>query len=593
MQFTLDGQKKNALVSPVPFTFYIETALAVASLYPLGGPSDGGTAVYLYLTDSRLLVDLGGELYGPACRFSYSEPSPSRDHVIARTILVRANLTSCSGQRDCGAGWGAMACVAPQYTGPLDINGAADVVVEVTINGQDFTSSGRTFRYYDPATWRVSSFSPSGGPLTGNTSIQIHGQFLQILGDVRCRFGDHPLASDTKATLLSAVRATCVSPHHWETTDGVKHVEVQLTLNGQHYLRFGTQAKLFTFYALNQPAYGLSVRSLTPSGGPHLGGTIINVRGVGFTALGPSGDEPLCTFSGEASARANARTSSDSVLCSAPRISVMASAYQENRLVDVIPNHQLDQHTSSSVSFRYFNASALSIASLYPLGGPSDGGTAVYLYPTDSRLLVDLGGELYGPACRFSYSEPSPSRDHVIARTILVRANLTSCSGQRDCGAGWGAMACVAPQYTGPLDINGAADVVVEVTINGQDFTSSGRTFRYYDPATWRVSSFSPSGGPLTGNTSIQIHGQFLQILGDVRCRFGDHPLASDTKATLLSAVRATCVSPHHWETTDGVKHVEVQLTLNGSITYASARRPSCLRFMRSTSLRMALVCEA
>ena len=132
----------------------------------------------LPLPNTATLVDLGGELYGPACCFSYSEPSPSRDHVIARTILVRANLTSCSGQRDCGA-WGAMACVAPQYTGPLDINGAADVVVEVTINGQDFTSSIE--RSVTTTQLHGVSAALASGDLTGNTSIQIHGQFLQIL----------------------------------------------------------------------------------------------------------------------------------------------------------------------------------------------------------------------------------------------------------------------------------------------------------------------------------------------------------------------------------------------------------------------------
>ena len=55
--------------------------------------------------------------------------------MLDRSILVRANLTSCEGQRYCGAGWSAMLCVAPPYTGPL-VAGAADVTIEVTVNGQ-------------------------------------------------------------------------------------------------------------------------------------------------------------------------------------------------------------------------------------------------------------------------------------------------------------------------------------------------------------------------------------------------------------------------------------------------------------------------
>ena len=37
---------------------------------------------------------------------------------------------------------------------------------------------------------------------------------------------------------------------------------LSVTLNGQDYLRFGPQARLFTFFALDEPQYGLSVRRI-------------------------------------------------------------------------------------------------------------------------------------------------------------------------------------------------------------------------------------------------------------------------------------------------------------------------------------------
>ena len=40
-------------------------------------------------------------------------------------------------------------------------------------------------------------------------------------------------------------------------------------------------------------------------------------------------------------------------------------------------------------------------------------------------MAGDLGGERHGPACRFSYSEPSPARDRLVPRATTVRANLT------------------------------------------------------------------------------------------------------------------------------------------------------------------------
>ena len=50
---------------------------------------------------------------------------------------------------------------------------------------------------------------------------------LESLGDVRCRFGDHPLTTEVNATIESPSRASCVSPPHWERREGKQHVEIQ------------------------------------------------------------------------------------------------------------------------------------------------------------------------------------------------------------------------------------------------------------------------------------------------------------------------------------------------------------------------------
>ena len=559
VKMTLDGEEANSLFAPAPFTFYIDTSFGVSWLHPLGGAVAGGTVVHLYLVDSRLLLDLGGERYGPACRFAYSEPSPSLDRMIPRSTLVRANLTNCEGQRECGAGWGAMLCVAPPYTGPVT-HGAADVTIEVTINGEDYTSSGRTFRYYDPSHWRIRSFAPLGGPLPGNTSMLISGDLLQPLGDTRCRFGDDPLTEETNATIESPTLVSCVSPPHWIRSDGRQHVDVSVTLNGQDYLYFNG-ARLFTFYALDEPVYGLSVHHITPNGGPSAGGTTLRVVGSGYADLGLGG--LLCRISGEAPVAATQGNEVQVVRCTTPSVGVLRAATSEPRAVEVTVNGQLHALTSSGVPFRFFNSSAFGVSWLYPRGGPISGGTIVHLYLVDNGMLVDLGGEQYGPACRFSYSEPSASRDRIVAHSTFVRANLTSCAGQRYCGAGWSAMACIAPPYTGPR-VDGASDMTVEVTVNGQDFTSSSRTFRYYDPTEWRVRSFAPLGGPLSGNTSMRLVHSLVQSLGDVRCRFGDHPITQQTNATIETDSLIACVSPPHWEKREGRQHAEVQVTLNG-----------------------------
>jgi hypothetical protein len=384
VRMTFDGEVSNAVQATKRFTYYVDTSLSVSRLHPLGGPISGGTAVHLYLADSRLLVDLGGELYGPTCRFSHSEPSPARERMIARSTLVRADLTSCNGQRYCGAGWSALLCVAPPHTGPLNAEGAADVSVEVTVNGQDYTTSGRSFRYYDPSSWRAESFAPLGGPLTGNTSMRIASRLVEPLGDVRCRFGDHPLTKQTNATILSASEVACASPPHWEAREGKQHVEVQLTLNGQDYLSFGPQVRLFTYYALDQPPYGLSVDRLTPNGGPNAGGTLVSVRGTGFADLGGL----FCSFGHSEGATIMPASLVDSSLlqCSSPAVS-NATAFSDY-VVEVTINGQFHARTAArSVSFAYYSSDDVRVSRVYPQGGPAVGGSLVTVYGIGFRDL--------------------------------------------------------------------------------------------------------------------------------------------------------------------------------------------------------------
>ena len=62
---------------------------------------------------------------------------------------------------------------------------ARNVTVEVSLNGQQFTSSGVKFEYYDRTVWKTMAVWPRGGPLGGNTSLLISGFRLKPLGDVR------------------------------------------------------------------------------------------------------------------------------------------------------------------------------------------------------------------------------------------------------------------------------------------------------------------------------------------------------------------------------------------------------------------------
>ena len=59
--------------SGVPFTYYEASTFNTSWLHPLGGPIRGGTELSIYLTDNRLLTDLGGGSHGVLCRFSHTK----------------------------------------------------------------------------------------------------------------------------------------------------------------------------------------------------------------------------------------------------------------------------------------------------------------------------------------------------------------------------------------------------------------------------------------------------------------------------------------------------------------------------------------
>ena len=574
----MNGDSASRLTSTLQFTYYKDANFGIARIYPLGGPIQGGTRIHVYLIDDRLLVDLGGTAHGPACRFAYTERSATTYVIEEHVTLVRANLTDCAGSRTCGGGHGSLTCVVPPYTSSTTVDGAADVSVEVTINGQHYTSSGLSIRQYDPSAWRVLSLAPRGGPLSGNTSVVLRSELLQPLGDVRCRFGDVAEAevlarldagvADVDATIdQSTSLVACVSPSHWRQGQGAQHVEIALTLNGQDYFSLWQEA-IFTFYPNGKPSHGLSVQELTPNGGPSAGGTLVTVRGTGFVNFGGV----LCLFEGEPKVPAFQDAQPDFIACTTPSAFVLQSPTSELRSLEVTLNGQTCAASTSMIAFRYYNASALSIARIYPLGGPIQGGTRIHVYLIDDRLLVDLGGTAHGPACRFAYTERSATTYVIEEHVTLVRANLTDCAGSRTCGGGHGSLTCVVPPYTSSTTVDGAADVSVEVTINGQHYTSSGLSIRQYDPSAWRVLSLAPRGGPLSGNTSVVLRSELLQPLGDVRCRFGD-AYNEEVHASLDEAASVvSCVSPPHWQqgALYGTQEVEVELTLNGQ-DYLSA----------------------
>lgn len=79
--------------------------------------------------------------------------------------------------------------------------------LEVTQNGQDFTKSWHTFRYFHSCT--VSSISPMSGPARrAGTNVKVTGENFVNSTDLQCRFG----VSIVPATFFRSTEISCSSP---------------------------------------------------------------------------------------------------------------------------------------------------------------------------------------------------------------------------------------------------------------------------------------------------------------------------------------------------------------------------------------------
>lgn len=158
LRLTLNGELSDAaLGQPHQFLLYDERALRVQRVHPSRGPHAGGIYVYVYLSDDRLRVDLGGaHRHGVRCRFGRRE---------ALGLLMQ-----CGRRKRCGYGDGAIRCQVPPLHGPSHgANAAAageaerlqtiagqptdeTVLLSLTVNGQDYTADALSanFTYAAP-----------------------------------------------------------------------------------------------------------------------------------------------------------------------------------------------------------------------------------------------------------------------------------------------------------------------------------------------------------------------------------------------------------------------------------------------------------
>ena len=154
--------------------------------------------------------------------------------------------------------------------------------------------------------------------------------------------------------------------------------------------------------------------------------------------------------------------------------------------VEVASNGQ--QYSQSAAPFMYTAPPAVS--SVYPERGPVDGATQVVVSGANlgagSHYVCGLGG------------------------VALVPASYNAIGGTIHCAT------TAAPFAVAAHELLPAA---LEVSLNAQQFTSSGVPFTFF--ARPSVSLASPSSGPTSGGTLVRLRGAGLGAGARFRCRIG------------------------------------------------------------------------
>ena len=418
-------------------------------------------------------------------------------------------------------------------------------LLELTINGDAAakTANNHSFAIFGQPGFEVaiSSVRPQGAPTAGGTLVEVRGTGLFELGDARVRFGEF---ASVQAVNCSADGQSMfvLSPPVAKPNLLSRAVWLAPAPNGG---AFRVSMVRFTFFNVG----GSAVSRVVPQGGPVTGGTRVTMHGAGFLSLPAAtrswgaaaeswGLGTSCLF-GTVSVPATIRSTgskdnvSDLALCDAPSGSAAAMVALELSL-----NGEADElrRTSDGVEYHFYDPAAVQVTGVFPLGGPSRGGTLVTL--TGSGFY-DRGGVF----CRFGdlgHRAQSPDDPTIHLRwgrmDGVVPATLLS-STQLLCESPPGGLDTLGRA----VDAGSAVDMALTLNADHGAYIETSAVF-FYENATTRVDATLPVAGPSSGGSLLNVSGVGFADWGQLTCRFGSEELV--TSATLVSSNLVQCRSP-------------------------------------------------
>lgn len=440
----------------VPFRFV--APMAMHSISPRIGGVSGGTAVRITTTN----VENTGSL---SCKFGNT--------FVKATYLDQNSLL----------------CISPRVSAPTEVE------ISVTMNGKDLAVglSGNTcFAFvHNP---KIIDITPNKGFYDGGQELRLRTENVYNDPDsaLYCAFGEEKLV---EAVRHNSTLVQCTSPAH--QTGRPSSVDVSLVYEHTYLETHG--GPRFSYIS------GAVVASVEPAAGSTLGGTRVEITGIGFLNL----NDLVCVF-GDTKSPARF-IDVTRVTCESPTTRV-AGAIE----VKVESTTGSLQTRATLARFEYYFP--ISLYSIHPSIGSIRGGTRVQV-----RGAGFSKAHAHGARCQYG--------------NIDVPAQYIS---EQE-------VECISPSLA---DTTGrSAAVSFGISMNGGIDWEYGRdekvTFEY--APIFHIGRISPPSGPSTGGTSIEIEftsGNALSGVDKYMCHFGDLVVG----ALAISDDAIECISPQYEE---------------------------------------------
>ena len=445
-----------------PLIVEVMLSITLSLLSESSGSVLGGSTVALTGSNFR-------NASGLSCRFSMYSP-------VARQTIVPATYKSET----------VASCVTPPMPAGL-------AVVEVSNNGQDFSSGLQSFRFVGEP--RVFKVSPRHGSIAGGTSLLVSGSNFVDTGDMfACKVGSQVVA----ASFVSSTLARCTVPPALNVSAAILD-DVAVEISNANF-QFSNDGVAFLYQPeLQVASIHPKVVSKLPSTGAGSGPVVIRVLGSHFSRRAN-----LCCKVGDLPGVAATYVNSSSVECPVANLPTGSHTF-------AVSGNCMDFVFSRT---RLEVKEPRALVSVHPALGPTHGGTvvtAIVRVQDDSPDVQDAGMDAL---CRFG--------THL---SIATRINSTaySCkSPPRSTTATWAATSSSATA-SGTVSLQ----LLYRHSLSpaSEMLFSGAATFAYYE--TPAVATLSPNVGPIAGGSPLEIIGSGFDDSGSrnpcVSFVFGAH----------------------------------------------------------------------